>query len=268
MTHVLLDQPRPGIAQITLNRPERRNALTYETLDQLFNLFDQIDADHDTRVVVLTGAGRGFCSGADLAMMDEAVDPNGLGAVHRLTDMSASYWNQIIPRMRLLRQPIIGAVNGAAAGAGFGVALGCDIRIAASSATFAASFIKIGLSACELGLGWVLPRMIGLPNAAELLLTGRTVSAGEAVQMGLVHKEVGDDALLGVALDKAEEILANTPFGVAMTKQVLWSQLEVASMQSGIELEARTQILALMTEDQREQVLASTERRRPIYRNR
>jgi enoyl-CoA hydratase len=110
--------------------------------------------------------------------------------------------------------------------------------------------------------------MIGLPNAAELLLTGRTVSAGEAVQMGLVHKEVGDDALLGVALDKAEEILANTPFGVAMTKQVLWSQLEVASMQSGIELEARTQILALMTEDQREQVLASTERRRPIYRNR
>jgi enoyl-CoA hydratase len=268
MTPLLLDHPRPGIAQITLNRPERRNALTYTMLDQLFDLFDEIDADHDTRVVVLTGAGRGFCSGADLALMDEDVDPNGLGAVHRYTEMSAKYWNQIIPRMRLLRQPIIGAVNGPAVGAGFGVALGCDIRIAASSATFAASFIKIGLSACELGLGWLLPRLVGLSHAAELLLTGRPVSAGEAVQMGLVHKEVPDEALLGSALDKAEEILVNTPFGVAMTKQVLWSQLEVASMQSGIELEARTQILALMTEDQGEQVLASVELRRPIYRNR
>jgi enoyl-CoA hydratase len=167
--------------------------------------------------------------------------------------------------MRALRQPVIAAVNGPAAGGGLALALASDVRLAAPAARFGVAFVRIGLSGCDIGVSWLLPRLIGASRAFELMLTGRVVDAAEADRLGLVSRVVEDRPVVDAALDVADEILANSPTGVWMTKEVMWSQLEVGSLQAGIDLENRTQIMTSMTEDLREAVTAFVEKRPPRF---
>jgi enoyl-CoA hydratase len=250
MACVEITTPKPGIAQITLNRPERLNALTYELVDELHGALDAIHRDHRCRVAVITGAGRGFCAGLDL---------RGFGTVPGTEDQGRPQQGMavqqfiagLVPRMRSIRQPIIAAVNGPAAGGGFAIALASDVRLCSRSARFGTAFIRLGLSGCDIGVSWLLPRLIGASRAWELMLTGRVFDAAEADKLGLVSLVVDDDALLDEALATAELIAANSPMGVWMTKEVMWSNLETGSLQAGIDLENRTQILSSGTEDSR-----------------
>jgi enoyl-CoA hydratase len=171
----------------------------------------------------------------------------------------------LIPRMRSLPQPIIAAVNGPASGGGFALVLGSDIRLCTSSARFNAAFIRIGLSACDIGTSWLLPRLIGAARAQEIMLTGRIFDATEAARIGLVLDAVPDDVLLDAAYTKAEEIMLNTPLGVALTKEGMWSALEIPGLQAAIDMENRQQIMASFSDDARETRKAKAEGRPPTY---
>ncbi|HSL58111.1 MAG TPA: enoyl-CoA hydratase-related protein [Acidimicrobiales bacterium] len=267
MSTVRSETVRPGIRLITLDRPDRLNAMSHELVADLHRALDDVAADGECRVVVLTGAGRGFCAGLDLKGTGPAPGSEGLGRPQAGL-VAQQHIASLVPHLRSLRQPVIAAVNGAAAGGGLALALASDVRIAATSARFNVAFVRIGLSGCDIGVSWLLPRLIGASRAFELLLTGRIVESDEADRLGLVTRVVPDDRLLDEALATAELIAANSPFGVWMTKEVMWSNLEVSSLQAGIDLENRTQILTTFSEDQREAVAAFLERRPPRFENR
>lgn len=265
---LLVDRPQPGVALVTLNRPHHLNALTTEMLDELYGTFTELSRDVDCRVVVLTGAGRGFCAGDDLQDYRPPVwVPTDIGAVQS-NMLQQKHVASLVPRMRALPQPVIAAVNGPAAGAGYALAVGADLRVAAASAVFVDAFVKIGASGCEMGLSWLLQRIVGATRAAELVLTGRRLEAKEAARIGLVLEVVPDGQVVDAALELAGRIVANTPFGTWMGKATLWSNLEVGSLEAAIDLEARTQILALSTADAGEQLQAFREKRPPRYTNR
>jgi enoyl-CoA hydratase len=264
MTVVDVDRPREAVALVTLNRPERRNALNFELLEQLYARLAELAADRTCRVIVLTGAGAGFCSGLDLAEGATPPDAAGLGRAQAGLRVQ-QFVARMIPTLRAQPQPVVAAVNGAAAGGGLGLALGADIRVASESARFNVAFVRVGLSGCDVGVSWTLPRLVGASRAYELMLTGRFVDAAEAERIGLVARVVADDALLDAALEEAELILANSPFGVRMTKEVMWSQLEIGSLQAGIDLENRTQLLASTTGDMTEAMAAFIEKRPPRF---
>ena len=266
MHTVDLASPRPGVTVVTLNRPERLNAMSYELVADLHAAFDAIGRDRATRVVVLTGAGRGFCAGLDLKD-GAAVPRDGSDGVGRVEAgmTTQQHIATLVPQMRGLRQPIIAAVNGAAAGGGLALALASDVRLAAPEARFNVAFVRLGLSGCDVGVSWLLPRLIGASRAFELMLTGRIVDAAEAERLGLVSRVVRDGSVLDAALDVADEIRANSPTGVWMTKEVMWSQLEVGSLQAGIDLENRTQIMTSMSDDMQEAVRAFLEKRPPRF---
>jgi enoyl-CoA hydratase len=261
---VAVDRVRPEVAVIRMNRPDRRNAMNYPLLSGLYEAFAELRDDRACRVIVLTGAGAGFCAGLDLAEGVTIPGTAGLGrpqAGMRVQEYIAG----LIPMLRSQPQPIIAAVNGAASGGGLALSLGSDIRIAAASARFNVAFIKVGLSACDIGTSWILPRLIGASRAYELMLTGRFVDATEAERIGLVTRVVADDELLDAALAEADLILGNGPFGVRMTKQVMWSQLEIGSLQAGIDLENRTQVLSSFAGDLEEAMAAFLEKRPPRF---
>lgn len=258
-----------GIRVLTLDRPERLNAMSLPLIDELHAALAEVRADPDARVLVLTGAGRGFCAGLDLVdLSPSGANPgDGPGRVQRGMDLQQRIAS-LVPTMRSLRIPVIAAVNGAAAGGGLALALASDVRIAARSARFNVAFVRIGLSGCDIGVSWLLPRWIGASRAFELLLTGRIVESDEADRIGLVTRVVDDDRLMEEALSTARQICANSPTGVWMTKEVMWSNLETGSLQAGIDLENRTQIMTSFTEDMGEAVMAFLEKRPPAFRNR
>lgn len=264
---VVRTEPRPGVALLTLDRPDRLNAMNHELVADLHDALDDVHADRSCRVAVITGAGRGFCAGLDLR--DGAAVP-GTDDLGRAQAGLATQQHiaSLVPHLRSVRQPVIAAVNGAASGGGFALALGCDVRIASASARFNVAFVRIGLSGCDIGVSWMLPRLIGASAAFELLLTGRIIDAGEALRVGIVGRVVPDGEVVDAALGIAEEIAANSPFGVWMTKEVMWSQLEIGSLQAGIDLENRTQLLASTTGDMQEAMQAFLEKRRPDFRDR
>ncbi len=261
--------PESGIRILTMDRPERLNAMNGALIDQLHERLGELRADQDARVVILTGAGRGFCSGLDLQDSPPTgmASSEGRGRMQRGMDLQQRIAT-LVPLMRSLRIPVIAAINGAASGGGLALALASDVRIAAESAKFNVAFVRIGLSGCDIGVSWLLPRWIGASRAFELMLTGRMVLSDEAERIGLVSRVVPDDQLLAAALETAGQICANSPAGVWMTKEVMWSQLEVGSLQAGIDLENRTQILTSYTEDMAEAVGAFLAKRPPEYRNR
>jgi len=237
-------------------------------LATIYGTLEDLGRDETCRVIVITGAGRGFCAGDDLVdYRPPAWVPVDVGPIQS-NMYQQKYVAQLVPRLRALPQPVIAAVNGATAGAGYALALGADLRLAGESALFVDAFVKIGASGAELGLSWLLQRIVGATRAAELVLTGRRVGGAEAARIGLVLETVPDEELVPAALRLADEIIANTPFGTWMGKATLWSNLEVGSLEAAIDLEARTQILALATEDAKEQLLAFKEHRTPRYRNR
>jgi enoyl-CoA hydratase len=265
MPYVDITKPRPHVSLVTLNRPERMNALSFDTVQPLHDAILEVGADNDTWAVVLTGAGRGFCSGLDLE--DHGIPPNIAGLpMSRIATRAMAVFSDLVPAMRNIPQPIVGAINGPSYGGGLCLAVACDIRLAARSATFCGAGIKNGLTGTELGISWILPRAIGAAHAFELILTGREVNAVEAERIGLVSRVVEDADLLGAALDVADQICAHSPHGVAMTKRVLWSNLETGSLQAAMDLEARNQLLVrLTTRNLDEAIRARKEGRKPSY---
>jgi enoyl-CoA hydratase len=251
-SEVLVAVPADGVRLVTMHRPERLNALNVDLISALTAALAEADADPSVRSVILTGSGRGFCSGADLTGMGAAPNSESLG------DIPANFLLQqhiaaLVTCMRRMRKPIIAAVNGPAAGGGLALVLASDVRLAATSARFAASFIKVGVSGADISTSWLLPRIVGAGNAHLLMLTGRLIDAQMARQMQLVVEVVPDDQLIDAAIDLAAEIAANSPFGVWMTKEVMWSALEIPGQQAAIDLENRTQVLASQLEDARAQ---------------
>lgn len=263
---ISLEHPVTEVTVIRLNRPERLNAMTAELVETLHRTLDDIAVDPTCRVVVITGAGRGFCAGLDLKGYGAAPHTSHLGPTQAGFAVQ-KHIATLIPHMRAIPQPIIAAVNGPAAGGGLALVLGSDIRLASSAASFNVAFIRVGFSACDIGTSWLLPRIVGVARAQEMMLTGRIVDADEALRIGLVVDVVPGEDLLALALDKAQQVTRNTPFGVALTKEGMWTALEIPAMQSAIDLENRQQIMASHTADAKESMLAFMEKRPPRYTN-
>ena len=245
MTEVLVsERPAAAVRLLKLNRPDQLNTMTAELCEALHEELREVAADRSCRAVVLTGAGRGFCAGVDLRGYGDAPGNDGTDAARdRLGNQE--HMSRLILRLRATPQPIIAAVNGPAAGFGFALALGSDIRYAAPEAVFRAAFLNIGASNCDMGVSWLLPRLIGASRAHELLLTARRVGAEEAERIGLLAEVVEPEALVERSVEAAEQIAAWAPWGVRLTKQGMWSALEVASEQTAIEYEDRQQIMSL-----------------------
>lgn len=262
-------EQRGAIGLLTLNRPERLNALSLELINELRHFFVSLKDDFQTRVVIIQGKGRAFCAGLDLGEWNAKFSTE-----HELGDVQYIYHEiqqpiaDIMVRMRHAPQPLIAAVRGYSAGAGFSIALATDVRIAGESARFNAAYIRIGLSGCDCGSSYFLPRLIGLSRAAEYLLTGRFMDAPTAERFGLVSRVVPDDQVEAAALELAEEMLATSPFGLRMTKETLNQSVDAPSLESAVELENRTQILCALTEDAKEGPRAFLEKRAPVYRDR
>ncbi len=255
---------RGSIALVRLDRPERRNALRVDTFEALCDAFEQIDRDSAVRAIVLTGNGKGFCAGLDLS------DPGALSGVADLTPAHRMLLTQeavvrVVPVMRQVRQPIIAAINGAAVGAGFALALASDIRIAADDAMLQNAFLNVGLSGCDFGVSYLLPRLIGSAAAAEIMLTAERVTAERAAALGLVSRVVPLESLIGEALDVARAIASKSPLGVQQTKRVLDANLGASDLYSAQQLENRTQVAAILGGDFNEAVAAFIERRPPAF---
>jgi enoyl-CoA hydratase len=257
---LLVERPRDGVALITLNRPDRLNAITFQMFDELHDLCGKLMSATDARAVVITGAGRGFCSGLDL---DEALTLPDM-TPHEMM-LGQQHWAGAFVKIHELPQPVIAAVNGAAAGGGLGLALAADIRIASPEARFNAAFVRIGLSAGDVGVSWSLPRVVGLGRAAEIMLTGRFLDAEEADRIGLVNRVVPSEQLLDAAFETAEQIASNTPFGVTLTKRVLNANVDAGSLTQAVEVENRGQTLATRGEDFREALEAFRAKRAPAF---
>jgi enoyl-CoA hydratase/carnithine racemase len=244
-TALVLETPRPGVVVLRLNRPDRLNAINEVLARELQETCVAIGGDTDARVVVLTGTGRGFCSGIDLRGFGDDVPDTSAPAIERLRfqEMMAS-----LPQcLRDLPQPVIAAVNGPAVGGGMALCLASDIRICSVSASFGNAAIRIGLSGAEMGMSYHLPRIVGTSVAAEWMLTGRMVSSDEAFRVGLVSALVDDDALLPHALDLGAEIASHSPLGVQMTKRALQVNTDAPDIAAALDLENRNQVITRNT---------------------
>jgi enoyl-CoA hydratase len=240
---VLVDEPAPHVRRLVLNRPDQLNAISSELNEAIRYELRELANDRSCRAVVLTGAGRGFCAGLDLHGYGQAPGNDGSDeARDRLGNQQ--HMSGLILELRALPQPVIAAVNGPAAGFGLALALGCDIRYAAESAVFRAAFINIGVSNCDMGTSWLLPRLIGASRSHELMLTGRRVDAEEAVRIGLVADVVPDGELAARAVEGAAQIASLAPWGVRLTKRGMWTALELPSELSAVEFEDRQQIMS------------------------
>lgn len=260
-----VSRPRPGTTVVTMDRPERMNSMAFEQVIPLHATLEDLAHDNETGVVVLTGTGKGFCSGADT--QHSAPPPNISGlTLTRIATRSMSILADLVPAMRRMPQPVIAAINGAAIGGGMCLSLGADVRIAGESAYFRAAGINNGLTAPELGLSFLLPRAIGSSRAFEIMLSGRDVSAQEAAEIGLVSRCVPDDQLLESALDLADQINGWSTNGVQLTKRIMWAGLESGSLANAVELESHTQLYArLTTKNFEEAVRARKEGRAPNF---
>lgn len=256
-----------NVIWLTMNRPHKLNALSYELQMELIDFFQNLRNDNNSRIVIVRGEGRAFCAGVDLNEDRSEWTEGELGRMWNYFEGQQRF-GDMIHLMRQAPQPLIAAVRGPATGGGMAIAMACDMRIAGESALFQVSFIRRGYSGCDLGLSYFLPRLIGLSRASELLYTGRFVDAATADKVGLVSKVVPDDRVDEVAMELAREVMQNAPIGVRMTKEVLNMSVDAPSLLNALHMENRTQILTTFTEDQREAVAAFLEKREPVFRNR
>jgi len=267
MPYVLVDKPRPNVTLVTLNRPERMNAMAFDVMIPFREALEEISYDNDTRVVVITGAGHGFCSGADLE--DSGVVPNISGLTRPgIARRALGILDDVILALRKMHQPVIGAINGAAIGGGFCLAVATDIRIASDAAYFRAAGINNGLTATELGISYLLPRAIGSSRAFDIILTGRDVEAAEAERIGLVSRVVPADQLLDACYETAARIIGYSRVGVELTKRMLWSGLDASSLTAHMDHEGHAQLFVRMTtENFEEAIRARREKRPPVFRD-
>jgi enoyl-CoA hydratase len=267
MADILVDQPQEGIKRLTLNRPQQLNAFTYAMYSELIAILQALRHDSRTRVVILTGSGKGFCGGHDLrspgqpGWIDDPEQGKAYAGRQAMSEISS-----IPVLMRQAPQPIICAVNGAAAGIGYALALASDLCVAGRSAKFVNSIHNAG-TGHELGLSYLLPRAIGTQRAAEILLTARPVLADEAERIGLVLRTVPDEELMSVALEISRAILVNVPIGISLTKQSLWLNQGIGSLETAIELESRAVAIAQSTADAAEKRASFLEKREPRFTN-
>jgi enoyl-CoA hydratase len=266
---IIVEEQAQGIVVLTIDRPHRRNALDSQSLVELQRALDDIDGRPDLRAVVITGTGSSFCAGADIKaaaqdLTDTAAAPKARllstvrGEIAR-TFAAQELMASTFERIHRLRQPVIAAINGPALGGGFALALACDIRIASQAATFGAVFVRHGVSACDMGTSYHLPRLVGASRAAELMLTGRVFDITEAARIGLVVEAVEDATLLDAALAKAAQIASNAPMAVWMTKETMWQNVDAPGLRQALDLENRTQVLCSATGELHESFTAFRE---------
>lgn len=269
MTTVLQSQLEEGILEVRLNRPERLNALNESLTGELKQVFEALNTNRKVRVVILTGEGRGFCAGADL--QSSGSDAGSIPGTEGMTQLGYVYkYQEYLADLMLsiyeCDKPVIAAVNGAAVGGGLAIALASDIRIAAEGAKFGAAFIKTGLSSCDVGTSYLLPRIVGVSAATEMMLTGRNISAQEALGMQLVSRLVTADELASSALETARAIVSNSEYGVWMTKKGIKTNLDAPSLRHAMELENRTQVLGYFSGCMEEAMQAFQEGRPPKWK--
>jgi enoyl-CoA hydratase len=257
-----ITRPHPQVVVVTLNRPERMNAMAFDVMIPFRDALREVSTDNDVRVVVITGAGRGFCSGADLENPGSVPNVGGLTRP-TIALRSMEMLDDVITTIRRLHQPVIAAVNGAAIGGGFCLALAADIRIASEDAYFRAAGINNGLTAAELGLSFLLPRSVGQSRAAEIMLTGRDVDAAEADRIGVVSRVVGRDQLLPACFAIADRINSWSRAGVELTKRQLWNSLDASGLQSHMDAEGTSQLLVRLTTLNFEESVAARKEGRP-----
>ncbi|MGJ3507157.1 enoyl-CoA hydratase/isomerase family protein [Enemella sp. A6] len=245
MEQLLVDQPEPGLFVLTLNKPERLNPLSLTVVRELHEALGELDRSRHVRGVVITGAGRGFCSGAELRPNEEMSDArpaenqNPMSHMFGMQELIASLHD----RVHRMKAPVVAAVNGPAVGGGLSLSLACDLRYAAESAQFGAVFIKVGVSGADMGCSYFLPRIVGAARATELMMTGRIFSAAEAQEYGLVLDVVPDGTVVDTALAKLREIAQNAPMAVWMTKQTMWLNMGAGSLRQALDVENRTQTM-------------------------
>ncbi|MGD0553789.1 MAG: enoyl-CoA hydratase [Streptosporangiaceae bacterium] len=265
MSFLLLSKPRPHVTLVTLNRPERMNAMSFDVMIPFRQALEEISRDNDTRVVVVTGAGAGFCSGADLVDSGRVPDIAGL-TLPGISLRAMELLDDVIMSVRKMHQPVIGAINGPAIGGGLCLSLAFDIRVAAETAYFRAAGINNGLSSAELGLSYLLPRAIGSSRAFEIMLTGRDVSADEAGRIGLVSQVTPDGELLDTCYTIAERIVAWSRVGTELAKRLLWSGLDAASLEAHMRHEGVAQLYVRnLTGNFEEMIRARKDGRTPDY---
>ncbi len=264
MALVSITTPARHVRTVTLDNPARLNSMSFALVTDLYDAIASVAADNDCRVVVLTGAGRAFCSGLELEHAGLPPGAEDLGR-HRMGLRAMEYMGGIVPALRDMPQPVVAAVNGPAYGGGMCLTLGADVRLAARSAVFCGAGITNGLSGCELGVSWLLPRAVGTSRSNEILLTGRKVGAEEAERIGLVSEVVDDGAVVDRAVEMAVHLCTLSPLGLTLTKDTLWGSLEVGSLRTAVDLENRTQLLAGFTGNLTEAAAAFKEKRRPVY---
>jgi enoyl-CoA hydratase/carnithine racemase len=257
----LYEVSETGVATITLNRPERLNALTFEVYTELRDVFRALDSEPGVRAIVITGAGRGFCSGGDVEDIIGALfgrDAEGLLEFTRMTC-------DVVLNIRRCRRPVIAALNGTTAGAGAVIAAACDFRVAAESARIAFLFPRVGLSGADMGASWLLPRLVGLSRATAILMTGDFVDATLALEIGLYHQVVPEDKVLAEARLLAEKLARGPAAATGVTKHALDDEFEM-DLEQALDYEARVQAKLMEHPDYREAYEAFKEKREPKFR--
>jgi enoyl-CoA hydratase/carnithine racemase len=257
MEALRIDRAPNGVVTLTMNRPEKKNAMNAAMFSELLEVFREVDVSTSDRVLVITGAGDAFCSGADLG--ERGTDTrHGLHRLHWVADIALA--------LHRIPKPIIAKVNGVAAGAGMNLALGCDLIVASDSARFAELFVRRGLS-IDFGGSWLLPRLIGMHRAKELALFGDIISAKEAAEIGLVNRVVPASELDAFVADWASRLASGPPLAMAMTKRLLSNAFAV-SMDEALEAEGLAQTVNTTTEDTAEAIRAFLEKRDPKFQGR
>jgi enoyl-CoA hydratase/carnithine racemase len=256
-----LYEAREGVATITLNRPERLNALTFEIYRELTDTFAALRREESVRAVVLTGAGRAFCSGGDVHDIIGELFERDMQGLLEFTRMTC----ELVHNIRTLPKPVIASLNGTTAGAGACIALASDLRIASESAKIAFLFVRVGLSGADMGAAFLLPRLVGLAKATELLYTGDFISAEEAVRIGLYNRVVPAGELSAETTALARRLASGPSFALAMTKEMLNREMEV-SLDTALEWEAQAQATCMQHPDYREAYEAFVEKREPRFK--
>lgn len=256
-----LYEERDAVATITLNRPERLNALTFEIYRELTDTFAALRTEQSVRAVIITGAGRAFCSGGDVHDIIGELFSRDMQGLLEFTRMTC----ELVRNIRALPKPVIASLNGTTAGAGACIALASDIRIASEAAKIAFLFVRVGLSGADMGAAYLLPRLVGLAKATELLYTGDFISAAEAERIGLYNRVVAADAVAAESRTLALRLASGPAFALAMTKEMLNREMEV-SLDTALEWEAQAQATCMQHPDYREAYEAFVEKRKPRFK--
>ena len=263
--YVTIDRTDPAVPVVTLDRPERRNALSMDLVGDGIAAFRELHRDRDARVIVLTGAGGGFCAGADLkGGGSPAPDSEGrgpVGSVYR----SQEHIVDFMMAVHECDKPVIAAVHGAAVGGGLALALASDLRVADTTAYFGSVFINVGLTSCDIGTSYFLPRLVGSGHAMDMMLSGRHVGAEEADRMGMLNRLVPEGTHVEAALELGRRLAKQNEYGLWLTKRGMWANIDAPSIRHAVELENRQQVLGTFTGNMTEAMRAFGEGRDPNW---